>query len=557
MRLYVNGVVRTMDALAVAEAMAIDGDRIAGVGTAAAMRALAGPHAEAIDLGGKTIVPGFVDAHHHLSLAVLYEGAVDCRPTKVTSVSEIVEALRQASERIPAGEWVVGYGYDHWQLAEGRHPTRADLDAACPDHPATVVHYSFHSVVANSRALELAEIGRDTPDPAAGQIVRGRRGEPNGLLIETALSRVEELARKSIAARDGAGFIARLARYEERLFAVGITGVADPMVTPEVERLFREAKRCGSMRMPFVLMPIDEGGYLVPPTQRLDGPPTGEGNDELRIGPLKLVFDGGDACAMCLTAGQAMQASLMTIGQVIATRSLAPVRAAMRGGGLRLGSDLKMRSGLRFYPDDAAALALVERAVERGFTLAIHAMGNDAVDQAIRVLTAVRSRHRDSPPPRIEHATIVDDQLLARASEAGICLVVQPAFVELFEHGGLPPLPGMRVLAHRSMLSHKLSVAASSDAPVMGFAPLDGIRRAVDRGAIAPEEAISAEEALAMYTREAARACGLRDVGTLSAGMRADFVILSDDPCTATSGVSVDETVLGGTTVFERRAASR
>ena len=479
---------------------------------------------------------------------------MDCRPTKETSVSGILETLREASARIPEGEWVVGYGYDEWQLVERRHPTRAELDAACPDHPATVVHYSFHSVVANSRALELAEIGRDTPDPAAGQIVRGARGEPNGLLIETALSRVEELARKSIAARDGAGFITRLERYEARLFAVGITRVADPMVTPEVERLFRRGQAPGLDADAGRPDAHRRGGYLVPPTQRLDGPPTGEGTDELRIGPLKLVFDGGDACAMCLTAGQALQASLMTIGQVIATRSLAPMRAAMRGGGLRLNADLRLRSGLRYYPDDAAAIALVERAVERGFTLAIHAMGNDAVDQAIRVLaraaqptpglSAAADRARD------HRSTTSSWRVQARRGSPSS---VQPAFVELFEHGGLPPLPGMRVLAHRSMLAHKLSVAASSDAPVMGFAPLDGIRRAVDRGAIAPEEAISAEEALTMYTREAARACGLHDVGTLSAGMRADFVILSSDPCTTTTGVSVEETVLGGNTVFERR----
>ena len=551
MKLYVGGVVRTMDrTLGVTEALLVDSGRVLGVGAESAMRQLAGRSAEVVDLGGRVIVPGFIDAHHHLSLAVLYEGAVDCR--QVRSIPEMAERLGAASKHVPAGEWIVGWGFDEHTLREGRPPTRVELDAACPDHPTTVVHYSFHSVVASSRALELAEIGRETPDPPAGKIVRGKRGEPNGVLIETALSRVEELARRSLAARDGAGFIRRLAQYEERLFASGITTIADPMVTPEIERIIREAKRQGRMRMPLVLMPIDEGGYLVPPVRRLEGAPTGEGDDALRIGPLKLVFDGGDACAMCLTAGQALGASVLTIGRVIASGSLAPVRAAMRGGGLRLGGDLKFRSGIRYYPEDADALSVVEPAVERGFSLAIHAMGNEAVDQAIRVITAVRGRHRDFPPPRIEHATVVDDGLLARAREAGITLVVQPALVDLFEDGGLPPLPGMRVMAHRSMLSHGVSVAASSDAPVQGFAPLDGVRRAVDRGTVTPEEAISAEEALSMYTREAARACGVADAGTLAPRMRADFVILSGDPCVSVDGVMVDETVLAGATVFER-----
>jgi predicted amidohydrolase YtcJ len=305
------------------------------------------------------------------------------------------------------------------------------------------------------------------------------------------------------------------------------------------------------MRIPFVLMPIDEGGYLVPPRERLDGAPTGEGDDGIRVGPLKLVFDGGNACAMCLTAGQALTASLVTVGRVLKTMSLAPWRAAMRGGGLRVGSDFKLRSGLRYYPEDEAALAVVAPAVERGFSLAIHAMGNDGVDQAIRTIAAVRKQHRDLPPPRIEHATFVDPSLLARARDLGIAIVAQPAFVDLFVDG-VPAVPGMRVLAHRSMLDHGITVAGSSDAPVIGFEPLEGIRRAVDRRGVASEEAVTAEEALAMYTREAAKVCGLVDMGVLAEGARADFVVLSGDPALDPEAARVEQTVLGGRVVFRR-----
>lgn len=546
--LYVGGRIRTMHERGDAEAMLVEGGRIAAVGTRDALAGAASGDVQVEDLAGRTVVPGFIDAHHHLSLAILYEGAVACAAPDIRTIQS---RLAEAAEKIPKGAWVTGYGFDESRLAERRYPTRDDLDAACPDHPVALVHYSFHSVVANSRALAEAGIGRETPDPPAGQIVRGARGEPTGLLVETALVTVEKLARQSLLARDGEGFLERLAAYEARLFAAGITAIADPMVTPSVEALVREAKRRGRMRMPFVLMPIDEGGYLVPPTERLAGPPTGESEDDILVGPLKLVFDGGNACAMCLTARQALTASLVTVGRVLKTMSFAPVRAARRAGALTMGADFKLRSGLRFYPEDAQALAVVTPAVERGFALAIHAMGNEGVAQALRTIEAVRKLHRDLPPPRIEHATFVDDHLLDRAREIGVAIVAQPGFVDLFADG-VPALPGIRVLAHRSMLDRGLTLAGSSDAPVIGFEPIEGIRRAVDRRGVAEEEAIDAADALAMYTREAAKVCGLADRGVLRKGARADFVIFSGDPGVDPAAATLDRTVLGGRVVYER-----
>jgi hypothetical protein len=307
------------------------------------------------------------------------------------------------------------------------------------------------------------------------------------------------------------------------------------------------------------MMPVSERGYLCRPDDRLDDAPTGEGSDMLRVGPLKLFFDGGDNCAVCLTLAQGASAGFAGVARMLRRRSLAPLRFALRVGA-RVGRDLRLHSGIRYYGTDAEAVALASRAVERGFSIAVHAMGNEAVAQAVRVLGAVRARHGDAPPPRIEHAMLADRALLTRAAELGLAAVVQPAFVTIPGVAELPPIPQLAVMGFRSMLDAGLRVAGSSDAPVTTFAPLDGVRSAVARRTasgepLAPDEALSAHEALTMYTRGAAHACGCLDVaGTLEPGKRADLAVLSRDTCAATAsdleGVRVEETILGGETVY-------
>ena len=227
---------------------------------------------------------------------------------------------------------------------------------------------------------------------------------------------------------------------------------------------------------------------------------------------------------------------------------------------MRLGRDLHFHTGLRYYPDDAALLRLTTAAVERGFAIAVHAMGNEAVAQALRLYAAVGSRHTAAVPPRVEHAMLADGAQLRRARDLGAMMVVQPPFLALPSAAGVPAPPGLRLFGFRSMLDAGLQVAGSSDAPVTGFAPLDAFRDARFRRdhegvPTRPEEAVTGYEALAMYTREAARACGcLTTAGTLAPGKCADLVILSRDPCTATEdelrATRVVETVVGGETVW-------
>jgi predicted amidohydrolase YtcJ len=564
MRVLTGGAIHTMvGGLSSAEAVAYDRGVIVAVGRADEVLHAAGPDAEVVDLGERAVLPGFIDAHHHISLAALYGGAADCRPPHTRSIDDLARRLRDVAASLPKGEWVLGHGYDDRALRERRHPTRADLDKACPDHPAVAMHFSYHACVANSRALELAGIGRGTPDPAAGWIERGRRGEPTGRLLETATAPVETAARQSLLARDGQEFTERLLRYQEALFAVGITRIADPTVPPGLERLLRQAHRSGDLRVPLIMMPVSESGYLLPPSDRLDGAPTGEGSDELRVGPLKLFFDGGENCAMCLTARQAMRAALQGVGFAARAHTVGHLRA-LRRIRPRIGRDLCLRTGVRYFESDAPAVELATRAVERGFGLAIHAMGNEAVAQAVRVIERVRGKHRDTPPPRIEHAIFATEAPLERAAALGIAVVTQPAFVSFLGADTLPPLPGLRVLPIGTMNGIGVRVAASSDAPVLPFDPMDGVRAAVLRRAapgrsVMPEEAVDARAAIGMYTREAAHACGCLDTcGTIEPGKRADLVILSADPChlpVSLRDIRVAETVLGGETVYRAEPA--
>ncbi len=563
MRLLFNGPILTMtEDHAVAQALAYDPDSglVVAAGDEAAARAAAGRDADELDLGGRAVVPGFIDAHHHLCLNLLYGMAEDCSPARVQSLGDIARLLGERAARTAPGQWVVGKHYEEWRLDGRQHPTREHLDAACPDHPALLMHYSFHEGVANSRALELLGIHRRSPDPEGGRILRDGRGEPTGRLLETAVSVVEARAQLSMLEQDRDGYVERLETCQRELLAAGITRLADPAVSPTFQRLYQQLKEEGRLRIPLVLMPVGEGGFLCSPTDRMDqNERTGSGPEDLRVGSLKLFFDGGAQCAVSMSIGQVARVAAAGLMTALRDRSLAPLVAGSRLAP-RLGRDLRLHTGVLLHRDEARAVDVVRRATELGWSVAIHAVGNEATDRAITALAAALDEHPASPPPRIEHCTLLDDGLIGRMADAGLTVVAQPHFISIFESEGIPPTPGLRRVALRSMLDAGVHVAGSSDSPVTPFAPLLGIRSAITRRVgdgepVDPDEAITPEQALALYTRGAARACGCAETcGTLEPGKRADLVVLSADPrvtdAAELDALAVEETVVGGETVF-------
>ncbi len=532
-----------------AEAIALADGRIVAVGTRARVLELAGPDAERHDLGGATVLPGFIDTHQHPALSVLYGGLVQLAPPTVTDVASLQGALARAAATLDDERWLVARGWDESLLSERRPPTLAELDAAVPDRPLMALHYTCHRVLANSRALELAGIGAHTPDPAGGAISRGRGGAPDGLLIERGMSRVESLARASVVARDGEGFLDRLVEHQRALVAVGITRVVDAAVPGDLAALYREAAHRGRLVLPTVLMPVSTGGFLELPFDALDGRATGDEDGPLSVGPLKLVFDGGQSCAMCLGWLQMAGTVMRAIGRSLARGSLDPLRAAMSVSP-RLGAQI--RTGITLCARGQAD-EIVRAATSRGFAIAIHAAGNAAVDVALDAFREAGADLAHAGMPRLEHAMFLDPTLVARIADSGAAVIAQPHFLSIPAIGDAPSIVGLRTKPLRWLLDAGVTVAGSSDHPGAGFDPLDGVRTAVTRLTRAgrvhePDQRIALDEALTMYTRTAARVLGCLDrCGTLEVGKRADLVVL-DGPLSVGSLATarVRATLIGG-----------
>lgn len=560
MKVFVGGAINSMEReqTAAHEALAFDRGRIVHVGRRDDVLAAAGPGAERIDLAGGALVPGFVDPHHHLSLAVFHEACVDVRPDVAPNIAAICARLSEEARRLPEGAWIVARGYDETLLAEQRHPTREDLDAACPGRAVLLYHYTCHEGIVSSKALELVGIDRSTPDPAGGVIARARDGQPTGRLVEIAFMRVEAIARRSRMVGREEELIARMGEHQRRAFAAGITRIVDPMVSPELEALYRVMRERGLLEIPLTMMPIGSEGFAVPPRDRLTGDSrTGDGPDDFRIGPMKLVFDGANRCAMCFTIGEMLSTSIRTLVRAIETGSLVGMRVALDAD-VRYRDGL-MRTGVRYYTREEAR-EMIASAQANGFGVASHAIGNESVELVLDMYRDLAVKAVGDDPPRIEHAHAVDAELVRRIADQGIAVVTQPDFLRIPTMSEVTIPSRLKWLPVRSLIEAGVRVAGSSDAPVQPrFDPLLGIHAAITRTThrgepLHPEESIDARTAFALYTREAAYAAGcLATSGTLAPGKRADFVVLSADPFRAGADVaelSVRETFVAGRSMF-------
>jgi predicted amidohydrolase YtcJ len=564
MRLFTGGTILTMRRESPrAEALAIAGDRIVAVGEAAEVRAAA-PGAEEVDLAGACLLPGFIDAHQHFSEGALFSARTNLHWPAVRSVEDILTAVRERAADTPPGQWVIGEGYDASRLREGRPPTMQELDAAAPEHPVLLVQYSYHEAVVNSGAHQAVDLPLRRPNPPGGEIGLDASGRPNGHMVENAVAPFYTRAVREAVARDEAGYMADLARYQDRLFAAGLTRVYDAAVSPLMEDTLRRAIELGVLRMPVLMMLASGDGMFMPPREWLEGARTGEGDDRLRRGPLKLFMDGGERAAMALPLGLVARSGLAAVGRMLRRRDRSALRASGQMSGQLDKRDRRFHSGILFYTE-AQARELVDEAVARGLSLALHAEGNEGIERALAVLPrSPKDREPGVGPHRIEHFFFPDPDAIGITAEGEIATAVQPTIVEwvgdrLLAMGIVGRWPFTPI---RSMLDAGLTVAGSSDAPVVDFDPLRGIRTAVRRRAASGEpiedgEQVTIAEALEMYTVHGARSGGLEhDVGTLEAGKRADLVVLNADPTALgpeeLDRLIVERTVSGGSDVYIR-----
>jgi predicted amidohydrolase YtcJ len=528
-----NGAVHTMDdAATVAPAVGFAGGRVTAVGTLDTVRA-ATSNADEHDLRGAVVYPGFIDAHHHLCFAATYASFPEIRCPPCRTVSDVLAVVGRTAETTPEGEWIVLVGFNETNLLERRGPDRRELDRVAPRHPVLLIHFTYHEGVLNSLGLRAAGLDALTPDPPGGMIGRTRAGAANGRVYERCFGAAESVARRARLATEREQWFRIANGYQERVLAAGITHVCDAAVPASMEALYREWRRRGELHLGVTMMPLAENMFAVP-TERLDGAATGWFDGRLSLGALKLFTDGGTKCAICITLHDAIRQFAAMLGHTLRHRSLTPWRLALQQPA-HYGADRRLHTGLLYY-DEAALSALVKAACARGFSVGIHAGGNEAIAQALAALGA--SYRGAALPPRIDHFYFLEEPALQRAVDLGVHVVVQP--VQLHDTGpllrdtGLPA--SLAYQAHRQMLDAGLVLAASSDAPVFTFDVIAAIdtavrRRTADGSQLGPDQAIAAADALRMYTRGAAAVLGMEgQIGILRPGARADAVVLSEDP---------------------------
>ena len=464
----------------------VEDDRIAAVG---GRELLDDPATEVVDLTGRTLTPGFIDAHNHLSVAALHPYWHDVRG--VGGRDALVDAIRAQAAAEPDTAWVRCQGID--LMGPGNGITHADLDAADLDRPVIVADYTLHQCVVSSAALDALGIGRDTTGPDGGEIQHDPDGAPSGILVERAWSLAHAGSMRDYTDPDR--WAEHVAARSRLLLAEGITCVHDAACSPEAEALYGTMARARTLPIDVVGMPHPAALLMNEHTARLDGPVTGEGDDRFRIGAVKLFADGGVAIAL---------------------------DTSINGNPLRLG--------MLFGDLHEHAVA----AAERGFRIGIHAMGNAGVQAMIDTATAIARRDPGTDHRfRIEHAGVTSPEQWRALAGLGVVAVVQPGFVE---HVGLNT-SGFRFdhhhwLAFAGLAEAGVVLACSSDDPCAPVPPIWGaargeLRRTSAGTDFAPEQSVPFTDWLAAYTTGAAYAGGQEaERGSLSPGKLADLVVL-------------------------------
>jgi hypothetical protein len=477
-----NARVITMDASRPrAEAVAVEGERILAVGSEGDVRAQAGPRTEVIDCGGRAVLPGFIDGHCHLLAYAASLLSVDCSPAAVSSIADIQTAIRCRAKETSAGRWIRAVGYSEVDLAEERHPTRWDLDAASPDHPVRLIHRSGHACVLNSLALRLCGIDITTEEPPGGYLERDTSsGEPTGLLIE-----MNDLVERAVPPLAYEELAQGVDLASERFLGAGVTSLVDATHTngpPEwelINRLRREGHLASRVTAMVGFDHLEDGERW-----RENGEDTSVG-----LGAAKIVIK-------------------------------------------ELGDDI--------HPAEDELAALVAGAHGRGWQVAIHAVEERAVAAAVAAYEAALARRpRAGHRHRIEHCGLCPPELAKRIAAAGVVVVTQPSF--LYYNGDrylrqVPPEKQAYLYPLRSLMRAGVRLAAGSDCPVVAPDVIAGLYGAVARssagGRLLPgSEAIGIQEALAMYTTGAAFSSFAEgERGSVSPGRLADLVVLSGDP---------------------------
>lgn len=506
-----------------AEAVAIADGRFLAVGRSEEVQALATARTTRVDLGGKTVVPGFIDAHSHPASAGLsHLRMVDC---DLRSIPAIQAALRERADKTPPGQWVLGFKYDDTKTAEVRLLNLADLDAVTTEHPVFVEHRGGHTAYVNSFALRKAGVTQESPDPPGGRMHHDpASGLLSGRIEERATELFTNLMPNTVTLEDRRQGVKLISRMMTR---AGVTSVHDAYGTPEDLRAYQEALEAGELGLRV---------YCLIGSVHLErmleaGIRTGFGNEMVRVGAMKMTCDG-------------------SISERTARLSEPYIGRPDYYGIL--------------VTEEGELYERARKAHEAGWQVGIHANGDVAIDTTLRVYERLQQEiPRRDPRFRIEHCTVINKLLVERIRTLGV--IPNPFSTYVYYHGekmreyGAERLNSM--FAVRSFLDAGIRVTMTSDYPPGPFEPMMALQSMVTRTDARGmpwglEQRVPVEEALRVGTLHGAHASFEESLkGSIKPGKLADLVVLGRDPIHADPfsliTIPVERTMVGGRWVFE------
>jgi predicted amidohydrolase YtcJ len=504
------------------DAIAIKENKISAVGKFDELRLLIQPNTEIVDAQGKTLMPGFNDSHIHIwKVGNLKTFMLDVRGTE--SLDEMLSLLEVFNKEYPDAAWITARGFNEAAWKDGKIPTKDELDKVIKDKPVYVIRTCAHIAVANTKALAIAGISSATIVPEGGEMHTNSNGQPNGVFAETALG----LITKHIPAytKDELKHMVKAARDE--MYSYGITAATDPAVDPLLLEAYYEmyAENELGFRLNAIPILLPDGGEKPYPV------PEKFAADFFNINTVKFFSDGG----------------------------LSGKTSALK----RHYKNSDERGILRLKKDQYTGLC--KAAMEKGFGVATHAIGDAAIEFVIDIYKEL-NKSFPSLVKRIEHLGLPEEKNLSDMAAYNIATSMQTIFISELGKNFIKYLDEdylNRCYPVRSVLKHGILTALSSDAPVVkNFNPLKGVEAAVTRktiegNVITASESITIGEALKGYTANAAVINNTPQIGSLQKGMLADFIFLDKNPLTTSpeelTSIKVEKTFVDGKCVWSNR----
>lgn len=487
---------------------------------------------EIINLKGKTLMPGFIESHMHPTTFGIMLKEVECRPQFIDSIEKLLESVHATAIITPKEEWICGRGWDESKMKEKRNPNRWDLDKVAPEHPVFLKRTCGHVAVANSKALALAKITKDTPDPEGGHVEKDpNTGEPTGILQE----RAQELLPAPIYTIDD--YCEGFALAQKEFARWGITTVHDIAVEnigiKPYQRLLSQNKL--NVRLRFWLFALKQLRWNGLMNEAIKiGLQSGYGNEMLRFQGMKFMLDGG-------IGGR--------------TAALAePYEGQPDNYGILHVSEKN------FIPKVVACL-------KAGLRVAIHAIGERAIEVALNAIeTATAEVNVKAMRNRIEHCAFPTDSQISRIKNMNIIAASSIAFLYSFGDSYYHNLGSKRLkraFPHKTFIKHGITAPGNSDCPVCDGNPMLGIYAAVSRkatsGRILDEtQNISVKEAIKAYTIDAAYSSFEENIlGSIKENKFADMIVVSDNPLNvpvdSLKDINVEMTIMNGKITFSQQ----